>query len=769
MTNPPRSGQHHPFRRHRLGPFLLGLAGVIATLPGAADTPPGGRAPDLQTGGASDPRLDAGLPWASCTHSVIAPPSTAPIAIEIRADSAETSVSDGKARFSGDVVLTHGNDRLHAARIDFDRDSGDLDASGRVLLRRPDLRLGAQQVRYNLNTRLGQAEHAEYRLPGILARGTAQRAELTGPGTGRYQDISYTTCPPGNDDWRLTAETLDIDTNEGLGTAHSARLAFKGVPVAYLPVLTFPIDDRRRSGFLVPGLGYSDTLGMDLRIPYYFNLAPNYDLTLTPRLLERRGLLLGSELRFLTTAHRGDLRIDYLHNDRLAGKERRRGLLSLHTYSRFTPQLGGQVHIDHVSDDTFLSDFGSDSPYRLESYLERSITLDYFDTGLSATVELQSPQTIDTAIALADRPYATLPRINIVHDDALRTRLPADYSLAFEYANFAKNGSPVEGQRFDLEGRLAFPMSGPWYTITPAASLRYTRYRLDTASPAQDEAPDRWVPSFEIDNRWYFDRQTEGFGTRIAQTLVPRLHYVYTPRIDQSALPVFDTARRGVSFSGLFLPNRFTGIDRIGDTHHLTWSLNSSSHDAASGRHLASLGIAQTLYFADREVQLPGDPVETSRLSPLFAHLTLDLPEDIIASGQAAWDHDKNTFTYSILRAAYRPDRERLLSLSYSTSDQVSSEADLGIIWPIGERTRAIARWKYSFSEGRNLDALAGIEYGKCCWRLRALLRQQVTGSGSAQNLSFLLQIELNGLGKLGDNIDALLKNGIYGYRRYDD
>ncbi len=714
--------------------------------------------------------LDAGIPWQSCTRIAVFPqPAAETVLVEVTADSAEASVVDDQALFSGNVDLLHGHDRLRAARIAFQRDSGELTASGDVLLSRPDLRLSAEQVHYNLHTRQGHAEQAEYRLPGILARGTAARAELTGPDTGRYQRITYTTCPPGNDDWQLTAETLDIDTREGLGTARGARLSFKGVPVAYVPVLSFPIDDRRRSGFLIPSMGYSDRLGLDLSLPYYFNLAPNYDLTLTPRLASQHGLLLGGEFRFLTLAHSGTIQADYIHNDKLATGDNRRGALSVEIASRLSKHLNSQININHVSDETFLSDYGSNSPIRQESHLERSMTLDYFRQGVSISAELQSPQTINTALPLTDRPYATLPRINVGYSNSLQTATPIDYALAFEYVNFVKNGSPTEGQRFDIHSRISTPIYKPWYSITPALNLRYTAYRLDNNEPTRDSNPDRLVPTLEIDNRLFLEREVQWWGTPTLQTLEPRLLYAYTPRVNQSNIPIFDTTKRNTTLDSLFLANQFTSVDRIGDAHHLAWSVNSTSRGTQTRKLLSSFGIGQIIYLSDRKVQLPGDPVETTRISPLFAKFSLRFPQDIVSDAQIAWNENTRKITNMVLQAAYRPDREHLISMSYRTTEKVSSEYDLGISWPVGERTRAIARWNYSLSEGRNLDALAGIEYGKCCWRLRALVRQQVTGTGNAQDLSFLLQLELNGLGKLGDNIDALLKSGIYGYRRDDD
>lgn len=713
--------------------------------------------------------LDAGIPWQSCTRPAVTPqPVTESTAVEVTADSAVTSVIDDQALFSGNVDLLHGHDHLRAERIVFQRDSGRLSANGDVLLSRPDLRLAAEQVQYNLNTHLGRTEQTEYRLPGILARGTAEHAELTGPDTGHYQRITYTTCPPGNDDWKLSAETLDIDTGEGLGTAHDAWLSFKGVPMAYVPVLTFSIDNRRRSGLLIPSLGYSNRLGLDLSLPYYFNLAPNYDLTLTPRLLGQRGLLLGGEFRFLTETHKGRITASYLPHDRQGpAQNSRRGALSLNTEGHYTPHLSSALRFNYVSDERYLTDFGADLESTSTTYLERTAELRYASDRWQALARVQEFQTIDPLLPRASRPYARLPQLRLAFAD-VATNVPLHYGLDAEYVHFRKSGGFVEGDRLDLYPTLSLPRQTDFYHLVPRASLRYTRYHLHNQTPGLSSNPDRLTPILSLDGGLYFDRTTQWFGQAATQTLEPRLYYLYAPYREQGDIPLFDTREYDFGLDALFRDNRFTGPDRQGDANRLGLALTSRIRND-SGRELARASIGQVLYLADRRVQLPGTPPATDGNSAMIGELSVRLGNDWRVRGGLQWNPNSDTIEQALAQFSYRQDDERVINLAYRLRDGLSTHTDLGLIWPIGERTRAIARWNYSLSEGHNLDTLAGIEYGNCCWRLRALVRQQVTGPGNTQDLSFLLQLELNGLGKLGDNIDALLKSGIYGYHRDDD
>ncbi len=718
-------------------------------------------------------RLDDGITWQSCAaapaSALQAAPGNGPLPIDIVSDSAELSERDNQATFNGNVVLTQGTQALYAREVHLDRNSNQLSASGDVLLQRPDLRIAAEQVQYNLHTHAGSAQQAEYRLPGILARGTAEKAELIDPANSSYSQITYTTCPPGNNDWQLSAAGLRLDTAEGLGTATDAKLSFKGVPLMYLPTLTFPIDDRRRSGLLVPSIGYGDKHGMGLSLPYYLNLAPNYDLTLVPRLMSKRGIMLGGEFRFLTPSSQGELNAQYLPHDRRgpAGDERR-GSLSLLTHGRYSPNLSSALRINYASDDSFLSDFGSDLEITSASHLERAAELRYQTDRLDLLVRAQQFQTIDSTLPKASHPYTRLPQIAFAfHDRGSAAGRPLSYGIDAELVNFRKTGGFVQGKRLDLQPTLGMPMRDSWYHLIPRASLRYTAYRLDNQAPGLSSSPDRLAPVLSLDGGLYYDRAGSWFGHAITQTLEPRLYYLYIPHKDHSAIPLFDTSEYDFSFDNLFRENRFTGADRLGDANQLTLALTSRINRQDDGSELLRASLGGILYLRDRKVQLSNTaPATTDDTSALASELAATLGGGWQARAGLIWDPNNNTVDQTLAQASYRGPDAQVFNASYRLRDGVSTHTDLGLIWPLGDRSRAIARWNYSLSERRNLDALAGVEYGKCCWKVRALLRQQVQGTNNDQNLSFLLQLELRGLGKLGDNIDAILNDGIYGYRR---
>ena len=723
--------------------------------------------------------IDEGLDWQRCAQpghiniqniALLNDVSVAPI--EITADSFEASSLSDQTSFSGNVQLHQDNQTIFAEHLTYNRSSGDINAKGNILIKRADLRITADQAQFNISSSLGQLEQVEYRLPGIMARGTAQRATLSGPNTSNYEKISYTTCRPGNSDWLLNAEQLEIDTEQGLGKAHGAKLTFHGVPLMYLPILSFPIDDQRRSGVLVPKIGYSDNQGLDLAVPYYFNLAANYDLTLTPRVMSKRGVMLSGEFRFLSETTEGVIDASFMPDDSLSTRyTEERGSLSVLTHSQFNQNLSTDLRINHVSDNDFLADFGGNLALTSISHLERAAEVRYDTNKLQALGRLQHFQTLDATLTKADRPYARLPQITLNMQHAA-SRQPINYAFGAEFVHFVKDGGFVEGRRLDLQPSVSYSKHNDWSYFTPKASVRYTQYSLDNQTPGLDPSPSRLSGIFSLDSGLYYDRSSQYLGQRASQTLEPRLYYLYVPKQDHSDIPIFDTSEHDFNFDNLFRENRFNGADRLGDANQLTLALTSRINDDASGRELLSASIGQILYFKDRNVSLPGGTIDKDNGSAFVGEIAAELGSGWRARGGLQWNPHSGgsgTVDQALAQASYRDSNARIFNASYRLREGVSSQTDIAAIWPISANTSIIGRWNYSLSEQRNLEALAGVEYGSCCWRVRAVIRQHSDSTNNDQNLGFLLQLELNGLGKLGDNIENLLKNGIYGYRKYND
>jgi LPS-assembly protein len=681
--------------------------------------------------------------------------------VQLEADSATFQPDRGQTLFEGNARLSQPGRRLDADRMTYHGEADLLEAEGDVHLQQNNLLLDAARASYRPKTGEGELEQARYALPGTGMRGTAEHITL-GDGQQRIEldKPSYTTCPSDTPVWAIVADSMVLDRASGRGTAEGASLQIGGTRLPGLPAFSFPIDNRRHSGFLPPSIGYGDTNGVELTVPYYFNLAPNYDLTLAPRLMSRRGILLNGEFRFLTPSWRGELQGEYLPVDRIYAGNDQRGSLRWLTDGRPLPGWRAHVDVNYASDPDYLSDLGNNLASIAERHLERTIELSHLGSRSALALRVQNFQTIDTTIPASDRPYSRLPQL-IGHIEQPLGNLTT-LSLDGEYAHFDRD-TGVTGQRFDLQPALTMRWENAWSYISPRLAMRYTDYRLKNT--LGDTHPSRSTHSLSLDAGMFFERPVNFGGMAMTQTLEPRLYYLYVPYRDQSTLPVFDTDRYDFGFDGLFRENRFSGPDRVGDANHLTLALSSRLLEQRSGAERLRFGIGQTFYFQDRNVTLPGDAAETATRSALVAGFSAIINPRWRLDSAVQWEPDSNRVTQSLVRIGWNDGNDHHINAGYRLRQGDTEQADIAGSWRLNARTSLVGRWTYSLRRQQTLEALAGIEYGSCCWKVRALLQHYLDDVGNDANTGILLQLELRGLGRLGKNIDSLMSDGLAGYR----
>ena len=691
-------------------------------------------------------------------------PADAPLTIE--ADNADYQVGKGVVELHGNVVARRASQQVKGDFLHYDSKRQLLRARGGVEFRTPRRTIHAARAELHLAENRGVLDEVGYQLPAAHARGTARVARILDREHSTYDRPTYTTCPPGRHDWVLSADELAIDQHKGVGEAKNARLRFKGVPILYLPWASFPIDDRRKSGFLLPRAGYSSKNGVDIQVPYYFNLAPDYDLTLTPRLVSKRGLLLAAEFRYLSRRQRGTLNAEYLPNDRLYdGDNSNRGALSWRHRLSLSPRLTGDIGFDWASDADYLDDLSNRLAIASTRHLQRIATLNYQGDGWRLLGRVQDFQTLDLAIPPDQRPYARLPQL------LFQLRRPNQWlgstvQLDAEYVYFSRTDS-VRGSRVDLHPAISLPLRNSWGFVTPKLGARYTAYSLDNNAPGRPDTPSRTSASASLDSGLFLERKSRWFGHAVTQTLEPRLFYLYRTRVDQRELPVFDTDDIDFSFVSLFYEDRFSGADRVGDANQLTAALTSRVIDTASGRELARGSIGQIYYFSDREVQLPGQPTATEATSSLVAEGRAALTPNWDLAGTIQWNPslgDGRT-EKSALRIGYHDESGRLADLAYHFTRDISENTAVSMVWPLNPRLRLIGRLDYSMLFEKTMESVAGFEYGNCCWSLRMVVRNYLSDPSAESNLTFLMQLELRGLGRLGNDIDNYLQRNIQGYR----
>ncbi len=666
----------------------------------------------------------------------------------------------GEYLLNGDVLVERGPQRLEAEKVTYDQAAGVVRAAGGLHFFQRGLAISADTAQVYLQRDLAELRDVRYRLIPRHAHGAASEGRLEGVEVSRWSNVSYTTCDPGDNFWVLKSRRLKLDLGSGVGKAQQATLRVKSVPVLYLPYMSFPIDDRRKSGFLPATVGSGDASGFDLYLPYYWNIAPNRDATFTPRFMEQRGVQMRGEYRYLYPHSSGQLDAEYLPHDALYGKQR--SLVAFHHAGSIRPQWTTDIAINHVSDDNYFEDLGTSLELASTTHLERHLDTTYYGSYWSLFGRLQDYQTLS-----GSSPYRRTPQLLYTATPPLPWRF-AESRLTGEFVHF--DGDPqVTGSRFDLNPGIDFPLQGAAWFLTPALDLHYTHYLLGGTAPGAADDVERTLPVFSLDSGVFLERELSWRDRPLVQTLEPRFYYLYVPYQDQSDIPIFDTALLDFSFAQLYRDNRFTGGDRIGDANQLTLGLASRLIDRKDGTELLSAGIGDILYFRDRKVQLPNQPIETRNRSDFVGEVSARLIKDWSARAAVQWNTETVETEKSVLEIHYQPKADRILNFAYRFRTGILEQTDLSALWPLSPAWHVVARWNRSLRDNINLERLAGLEYQSCCWALRFVWRNYVNDPLSNSNNAYFLQLELKGLSRLGQAGTTLLERGILGYEQYQE
>ncbi|MGF1547511.1 MAG: LPS-assembly protein LptD [Thiotrichales bacterium] len=732
----PRNRVRARARRH----LLVGLALLLAGAPGYANE-------------ANDDF------WALCRPLADPNPPFASehIGNEVRvsADALDSAENASGLLFSGAVKLQQRDNWLTADKVEVFETPRRIVAEGNIEAKQPAMLVRSDTAEFIEADDYARFSNVRYQFNPRHAYGSADAIELRGE-IATLDRSSFSTCDPGDPDWILKADNIVLDRDRGVGTAREAALYFKGVPLLYLPIASFPIDDRRRSGLLYPSIGSSSGSGLIVNIPVYWNIAPQLDATLTPRYLNNRGIMLDSEFRYLGRNYRGELDASHLA-DRKVDEARQR--FEFNHSSSITRHWSLDLSGTRVSDHDYYLDFGDSLNDRSLTHLERRADLSYRSRFIEGLIRGQAFQTIDPGIALAARPYRRLPQIVLnINDPFGSDRF--GFSLESELTRFVHDDN-LEGNRLELAPRASLRWQRPGYYVQPALTWHYTRYDLDAfgAEPARDLT--RAMPLASVDSGLFFERPTAAGGL---QTLEPRLFYTYIPYRDQDTFPVFDTNETAFSFATLFRDNRFSGSDRIGDANQFTLGLTTRTLRPENGAEHWRASLGQVYYLHDREVTLPGGaPAQDSR-SDYAAELSYTGSQGLSGRASVLVDAEALETRVSSVMLNYRIDRERLVNLEYRLRRDEIEQTNLSFVWPLRQNWRLFGRWLYSLEDTRHLELMGGLEYESCCWAARALNRRFILNDQEDYNDAFYFELILKGLGSLG-KAGSLLQQLISGYQ----
>ncbi|BFI97175.1 MAG: LPS-assembly protein LptD [Rhodanobacter sp.] len=713
---------------------------------------------------------------------------------------------------SGDVRMDRADQRLQADTVDYNNDTTDYDARGHVRYQDYAELMSATHARGNTNASTGIADDVRYQMLDARGNGVARKAQMFDADHTRYTQATYSTCDIDHHLWEFRGQSISVDKDSGRGVARNATFRVGGVPLLYLPWVSFPVDNRRMTGFLYPTYGHSSRSGYMLSAPFYLNLAPNYDATLDPRFYSLRGSMLDAEFRYLLPGSKGTLDAQFLPNDHgttdpgttanTAGTNRYR--VRFNDTTHLWGNWNFSTSIDRTSDNNFQYDFGDQlggAPiYILTSSAQVAGGGKWGDATWNAAVGGDAYQNMNPFTTDASLPYRQLPNANLNIDWPIDNWL--EFGMTNQFVAFRKPGY-VEGSREDIQPYLSADFGNQAWFVRPRVAWRYTDYQLSNgyqdygyygllgsgqASPFTQQSPSRSLPIVSLDSGLVFDRSTSLFGQNYTQTLEPRLYYLYAPYRNQNNLPLFDTSLMSFDYWQLFSTNQFSGGDRQMNANNLTAAITTRLLDDGGVERL-SASFGQIRYFTPQRVQMPNgadtvSPTTDWSGSAYVAQLDLQLNDDWRASSSYQWDPNTRYTDMAMFQLQGRLGLDGVVNFAYRYRRGLMEQYSASAVYPLSERWRLIGAWTYAEPikgvvnplKG-TIEALAGVEYDSCCVTLRLVDRSYVnqgyygyTGPlpSNPVNLrdnAVMFEVIFKGLGSTGGQIDSLLRRDILGYQ----
>ena len=696
--------------------------------------------------------------------------------LEIRSDKQN---QDEKGIFyaSGNVEIERANDLVKSDNAEFDGETGILTAEDNVRYLTEDLSLYADKGGYNSQANTVNFSSTTYHFPSQDRPGKGQAEEIfiDDTGTVYLSPASYTTCSLANPDWQLTSSKTELHRDTDRGHAYNIFLKYKNVPVLYSPFLSFPLSKERHSGFLYPSIGSSGESGTVISTPYYFNVAENFDATLTPTSFSGRGQMLETEFRYRTKNSTTELEFANMNKDDIRGKSRHaffvrdqrvyKNDLVLKNNTWEGSIISSIVNAGGVSDLTYFDDFGNTLSRVGRTHIVREAMLyktDYSKFGsLYTSISLRDYQL--AKIDLQEQ-YKTLPKLNIEYLSNKKNN-EFGYNFEGEVANFDHTYvSKATGTRITLYPSVEYPIINPGWEIIPKLGIKHTDYNLDNSSKS---SINRSTAILSVSGKMIFEKMV---GENILQTLEPQMYLLYIPVGNQDDIPIFDTGENDFKYT-LFSENRFYGEDRINDAKQITMALTSSIIDASSGNELLRGTVGQIFYLDDRSVGLTSSETNHSDASNLMGIINARFSDYWKLSGYTEFNPHAGYGEKNQIRLSYkRPygKQNKIFNTSYRFSRGTQEEVDFSGVLPLNNKLSLVGKLNYSFNNRRNkiednLERMIGFEYESCCYGLKFVLRDY--WNGNKIDNAYYFEFLPKGIATSNNQTAELLREGILGYQ----
>jgi LPS-assembly protein len=737
------------------------------------------RAEILQMPDSSRPKLDKVCPGAWVTPI----PMGAKVSdweaatFQVEADDLHYAQS-GNAVLKGKVSIKQDGREISADHAELTQNQAQGSFSGNLFIAEPGLLLTGDQAEFDFATNKAKIRRTEFTSSQINAHGYADEIQRAPSGVMDIKHVQYSTCPPDSRAWSFSANYLHLDPNSGRGVVHSGVLRIKDVPVLYLPYLNFPLDKRRQSGILIPRFGFTNDNSIDISVPVYWNIAPNYDATVTPRIISNRGFMLDNEFRYWNEViGKGTISAGYLNNDSLYN-DRDRKRVSWQHGKDLAPNLTFRSNVNYVSDSAYFLDLNNDLSFNNAFFQERTAEINYTQPSWSLLSRVQSYQVVEAATLDINKPYARLPQILLTQQKNFTKNWQENIrgEWVYFYRGINDNsGGKLNGSRLRFDPELKYIQDKSWGSFTATTKARFLNYRLDTDNGQQNRS--FFSPSASLDGKLIFEKNTGSF----LQTLEPRLHYLYNKYTEQSALPNFDTTNLTFTYEQLFRGSRFVGGDRLDDTNQISAGITSRLINPVSGNEELRVSLGQAFYLQDRRVNLDTNTAPTTdKTSGLVGQLSRPLGNGWSLNGDAIWDADLRSSSQLSASFNYMPEaRDRLFNIAYITRRQddglgqdYTRQANVSLVQPVGIAWKLIGQAQYDIVQKETQSALFGLQYESCCWKVRFFNRRFLTSADDNQSAAsrsrsvYFLEFELKGLAGVSGGISRFLENNVFGYRQ---
>ena len=667
--------------------------------------------------------------------------------------------------FNGNVTLRRGNQFMGADQLTYDKQQEHYTAEGSIRYQGAGLRMTAARAEGDQSKDTHVIHDLDYQLLSHRGNGGADSVALNGD-IGSLHGATYSTCPPEDRHWELRASRIDIDTEKGMAVARGATLRVGKVPIIYLPWFMFPTDERRRTGLLFPSISNSSRNGFDYRQPIYLNLAPNYDVTLNPRLMSKRGVQLGAQFRYLVEGGAGVVEGYWMPNDDL--RDRDRSLFKYGAFQNIDANWQARANLNWISDTRYYEDFNNSLDGLSQSTAFSEIGVYGRGYGWDAGITADHWQLADSTLTELVLPYNRMPRAYVHWERTLGLRFVGGIdaeAVRFQHPSFQA------GSRLDLKPWISLPLEGDSWFLRPTAAFRHTAYQLDdglAASLGGGTSPSRSQPIFSLDSGVYFDRDTRVKGKDYLQTIEPRLYYLRVPYVDQSDMPLFDTQPLTFSWGQLFRDNRYSGADRQADAHQLTLAVSTRMIRQSDGRERFSASLGQIRYFDESRVHLPNETITEKGRSAWVADANYAPTDRWTIGASYQWDPKVNRTELASVRARYLLPDDGVFNLGYRYRRGALEQADISFLYPINPSWSVVGRYYYSMFDNKALETLAGLQWDSCCVAVRLVGRRYVHNRAGDLSNAIMFEIELKGLGSAGQDTRRSLRRAILGYNRDD-